>query len=496
LKYLGGRRGQDLAPPESGPRPASLIEHGKRGESCTEALDSAVHRLRRGIALRLWDPLYWDLIKRSHCRAYLREFRTLQFQSETESAVRQRLALARVLKHASARIPFYQGLDLPSQEDIGVDPLAALRAFPRLGKDRVVADLDSLHVEMGLGTFTNASGGSTGTPVRILQDRVYLDNSLAAEALFLEWAGLPPRARLVSLWGAPRDLGGQRVSLRRRIGDWFANRLTLNAFEMQPAVLRDYLAQLHRFRPQGLMGYADGLDQLARYCQEQGLQPPSPVAVISAASTLTADMRARLQAVFECPVFDRYGTREVGAIAMECEQHEGLHVLTEVAHVEVVDDAGNEVQMGQEGELLITTLRNFTMPLIRYRVGDRALRGAGDCPCGRPYPRIAKLLGRNEACFKTAVGGRVLPEFFIHLIGKEHNYGDVRKFQFVQQSLTHVVLRLELMPGVQPRILADEGLITAKIKQAMGDSCRVVFERVESIPPTPTGKHLYTICRI
>lgn len=458
--------------------------------------DSVGHRIRRQVALRLWDPLYWGLVKRSRHRQILREFRSLQFAEAANVAVRHQQALAGLLSHATECIPYYQNGDLPRRDEIAADPFTALRAFPRLDKDTVVSQLNALHVELGLGTFTNASGGSTGTPVRILQDRVYLDHSLAAGAVFLEWAGLQPRARIASLWGAPRDIGGQSVSLRRRVGDWFSNTMTLNAFEMQPSDLGDYLGRLKHFRPNGLVGYADALDQLARYCEENRLTPQRPEAIVSAASSLTEDMRARIEAVFGCPVFDRYGTREVGPIAMECGQHQGLHVLTEVAHVEIVDDQGNEVQDGQEGELLITTLRNFTMPLIRYRVGDRAVRGSGVCTCGRSYSRIAKILGRNEACLKTIQGGRVLPEFFIHLIGKEHNYGDLRKFQFIQESLTKVELRLEFQPGVERRVLADEAAITAKIRQVMGAGCAVTFTPVQSIPPTSTGKHLYTICRV
>lgn len=458
--------------------------------------DSLGHRLRRQLALRVWDPLYWGLVKRSQYRRILAEFRVLQHTTAADARQRERTALSLILEHALTRIPYYRERELLSKEEIAADPILALGKFPLLDRNTVIRELPSLQVEMGRGTFTNASGGSTGMPVRIVQDRVYLDHSLAAGALFLEWAGLPPRSRIANLWGAPRDIGGRKVSLRRRVGDWLANSLTLNAFEMQPSDLRDYLRELRRFRPCGLVGYADALLQLARFCQENQLRPEQPEAVISAASTLTTDMREQIESVFGCPVFDRYGTREVGPIAMECGTEDGLHVLTEVAHVEIVDDLGNEVPLGEEGELLITTLNNYTMPLIRYRVGDRAIRGSEACSCGRPYPRIEKILGRNEACFRTPSGGRVMPEFFIHLIGKEHNYGDLEKFQFIQDSLTHIELRMQFQPGAEERILADAATIEAKIKRAMGSSCVVTMTRVDSIPPTASGKHLYTICRV
>lgn len=453
-------------------------------------------RLRRWVALRLWDPLYWDGVKRSRYRQYHRDLRKVQFSAESECRDRAARALSKVLKHALTAVPYYRRVTLPVSADIDRDPFAALRAFPLLDKPTVNANQEALFVDLGLGAHSNASGGSTGTPVRLVQDRPYLDHNLAAAALFLEWTGIPPRSRVARLWGAPRDIGADGVSIRRRIGDWFANELTLNAFEMQPDDMAKHVARLNRFSPHAIVGYADALDQLARYCHSQQLQLTSPYAVVSAASSLTQEMRSRIETAFNCPVFDRYGTREVGAVAMECQQHDGLHILTDVVHVEVLDDVGREVSDGEEGELVVTALHNFTMPLIRYRIGDRAQRGSGGCACGRPYPRIRRLLGRNEACFKTARGGRVLPEFFIHLIGKEHNYGDLQRFQVVQESMERVVVRLEPISGVQPRILADQGEIAAEIERAMGSPCTVTFEVVDHIPASPTGKYLYTISRI
>jgi phenylacetate-CoA ligase len=167
-------------------------------------------------------------------------------------------------------------------------------------------------------------------------------------------------------------------------------------------------------------------------------------------------------------------------------------VFGETAVVEVVDDEGRAVGEGEEGELLVTTLSNYTMPLIRYRIGDRAVRGADLCSCGRPYPLLDRVLGRTESCVVRPGGGIVLPEFFIHVIGVEHNDGSIAKFQVVQESLRGLTVVVVPSEGAGERALANADSIRARIVQAMGD-CEVEFALVDRIEPTPTGKHLYVV---
>jgi len=103
-------------------------------------------------------------------------------------------------------------------------------------------------------------------------------------------------------------------------------------------------------------------------------------------------MREKVEEVFGCPVYNRYGSREVGDIAGECKYHQGLHVLPWGSYVEIVDEAGNLVEPGVEGRILVTCLTNYAMPLIRYDIGDRgALAGEFKCPCGRDGQMFARL---------------------------------------------------------------------------------------------------------
>jgi phenylacetate-CoA ligase len=452
--------------------------------------------LRRLLAQRVSEPLFWTVLKRRSVRRLCARMRTLQMDEPSVFQARQDRALANLLMHAHAQIPFYRERTaaIPGRL-IQERPREALARFPILRKSDLREHDGSLWIELGRGTYTNYSGGTTGTPVRVRQDLTYLDAALATAVLSYEWAGFSVGERHVKLWGARRDLVPRRIVFGRRVSDWPFNRLTLDAFDMGSAEMHEHVGRINRFQPVCIEGYVDALYEIARMAQSEHLSVASPRCIVSGASTLHPHMRNLISRVFGAPVFDRYGSREAGAIASECERHAGLHVLGETGLVEVVDEDGNEVEPGSAGRILVTNLWNMTMPLIRYDIGDRGVRGPAECACGRPYPLLQKILGRSEASFRLPDGGVVLPEFFIHVIGVEFAGRGVAKFQVVQEALDWITVRLVLDRVAAPDRGALVNELTARIREIMSERCRVDFEFPMSIEPSPTGKHLYTVRR-
>lgn len=454
-----------------------------------------IEDLRRALASRVADPLLWTVVKRYPVMGLLSEWGERQWDDAGTFEVRQTLALGSLLSHALAKVPYYKErvTDLTPQDALS-SPSDGLLAFPVLDKSDVTGHAAKLTCEMGRGRYWNLTGGSTGEPVRFLQDRVYQARAIAAAMLLYEWAGVPRGASQVKLWGAPRDLKSGRVASIRRLVDWMSNRTTLDAFAMSEDSMRRYAETISRLRPVCLEGYADALYELAAHVEKSGLHLPPPAAVISSAGTLLPHMRSRIEGTFGSEVFDRYGSREVGSIAAECERHEGLHVVGETTIVEVVDERGRSVGEGEEGEVLVTTLHNYTMPLIRYRIGDRAVRGPDRCSCGRPYPLLARVLGRSESCIRKSDGGVVLPEFFIHVIGVEYNDGSIGKFQVVQESADRITVIVVPSEGAGDAALARADDIRTRIRQMVGDVA-VEFVLADCIEPTPTGKHMYVVSK-
>ena len=100
--------------------------------------------------------------------------------------------------------------------------------------------------------------------------------------------------------------------------------------------------------------------------------------------------------MFEAPVSLGYGLNEIGIIAACCPETGRYHVHDEHCLIEIVDDENRPVAAGEFGRILVTTLTNFAMPLIRYDTGDIAEALDGPCPCGRTLPSFGEVPGRRS----------------------------------------------------------------------------------------------------
>jgi len=117
-----------------------------------------------------------------------------------------------------------------------------------------------------------------------------------------------------------------------------------------------------------------------------------------------ASMRGRIEALLGIETFDIYGLTELygPGTGIDCTQHDGIHYWDDYYVVEVIDPATTAVlPLGEEGELVLTTLRKQAQPLLRYRTRDVSRLIPGPCRCGSPYPRIARITGRTDDMFKV-----------------------------------------------------------------------------------------------
>ena len=106
---------------------------------------------------------------------------------------------------------------------------------------------------------------------------------------------------------------------------------------------------------------------------------------------LDNEMWQALAKKYSAEVFDCYSMEEFGAIASECKEHSGMHINSEHIILEVVDSSNQPVEIGTPGNILITDLFNFNMPLIRYETGDTGKILKDPCPCGLQTPRVELL---------------------------------------------------------------------------------------------------------
>lgn len=111
-------------------------------------------------------------------------------------------------------------------------------------------------------------------------------------------------------------------------------------------------------------------------------------------------LRKRIESLTGCTTFLHYGATESGlGGGVECDHHCGLHLREADLLIEIVDpDTGEQLEDGQPGEVVLSTLGREAMPLIRYRTGDMASLDRSRCICGGITARLCKIYGRLKGC--------------------------------------------------------------------------------------------------
>jgi phenylacetate-CoA ligase len=401
--------------------------------------------------------------------------------------------LERMLVHCRRAVPYYAEAlrHAPARAD---DPREWLSHLPVLTKSLIRANFAKLQSAdiASRKCYFNTSGGSTGEPVRLIQDWEYEERSRAVTLMHSKWTGKAIGDLEIRVWGSERDVFAGTESRMARLRNRGTNTVILNAFRMTPAKMREYLAILNRRRPKLVLAYAQAIYELAQFAEQESIQVTPQNAIMTSAGTLYPFMRQKIESVFGARVFNRYGSREVGDMGSECPAHEHLHTAPMGHYLEIVDDDGNPVPDGIEGNILVTCLTNFAMPLLRYFIGDRGVFSRQSCcACGRSGRMLKAVLGRNVDAFRTRTGTLVDGEYFTHLL----YFRDwVHKFQVVQSDYEDIVFKIAGPRSDVPGAVADE--IVSKTRLVMGSACQVRFELMDDIPPSPSGKYRYTVSEV
>jgi len=419
-------------------------------------------------------------------RRYLREFEETQFLSPEEIRALQWQRLRRLLDHAYRCCPFYKDrFDAAGLIPSDLRMLEDLRALPVLDKSDIQQRRDALVARAWPADdlLPNHTGGSTGRPLAFFLSKDRKCARAAATVRHNRWAGWDIGDKVACLWGAAQDMApnGWRARLRSRFLD---RQLVLDAGHLTEAKLDEFAESLKRFRPRVLLAYARAVVLLARYLRWRGRTAYQPHAIVTSAEVLEDADRALVEDVFGCPVFNRYGCREVSVIASECPAHQGMHTMAEGLYVEI-----DEAPAAELGSILITDLLNYAMPLIRYRIGDLGAWQSGVCPCGRGLPRLARVAGRVTD-FLVGADGRLVSGIFLatYVVGKRPSLGQV---QIHQESAGHVRFRIQRGPAF--RDAEDVDYLHQAARRYLGDSARVECEFVDALVAEPSGKFLF--CR-
>ncbi|MCK5074211.1 MAG: phenylacetate--CoA ligase family protein, partial [Bacteriovoracaceae bacterium] len=182
--------------------------------------------------------------------------------------------------------------------------------------------------------------------------------------------------------------------------------------------------------------------------------------------------------------------REFGDIAQECAKREGLHINCDRFVIEILNENIEPVAEGKSGELVITDLDNYGMPLIRYRIGDMASFKKTLCSCGRGLPLLEQVEGRTLDIVRAPNGNRLGGTFWTLLFRSRPG---IKSFQVIQERLDEIIIKY-----VKDGSVANTDLLSfeSHIHEKCGDNLNVHFVEVSSILKTASGKTRFVVSKL
>lgn len=432
-------------------------------------------------------PLH-ERLKGKPTYSRLRELERTQWLAPEALRELQFRRLRRHLEFAYREVPYYTRLlDAHGLQPGRITSFEEFARIPCLTKEIVRKHFDELQPRTKVRRVQRMStGGSTGTSVTVLVDMERMAFADAARLRAHRWFRVDMGVREIVLWGSPIELTKQ--DLLRVIRDRLINSRLLSAFDLGEPALARYARIVREDRPQKLYGYASALYLLARYFHRIGWTAREgwPRAVFATAEPLYDFQRNVIQSVFGCPVAVEYGCRDAGLIANECPAG-GLHVAAEGMVVEVLQ---GPLEPGTSGELVVTNLDSFAMPIIRYRTGDVGALEEAPCRCGRGLPRLRSIDGRRTD-FLVTPGGKVMHALAVIYILRE--VPSIREFQVTQERLDQLSVTIVPDGGLSD---ATRDAIAWRLARLFDAGVSVEIELADSIARPASGKHRYVISKV
>lgn len=400
-----------------------------------------------------------------------------QWKTRGQLVAMQERALRRLIAHAYARVPYYRRLfDSAGIRPDSISSLDDLRNIPILTKDKVLENYPDGIVMSGVDLARCSPRMTSGSSGKKLE--VVLDHNVAALYRLMQFRqlvdiGYKPWDTMAYVRYSPpvTSIALQRVNLFRRSFiplEWGPERQISEILDRRPRIINAYPSVLYL---------------LAKTLGEGGGASLKLKFLMSNSELLTAHARACIEDAFQCKVYDDYSCLEFSAVAFECRM-QNLHVAADNVILEILDQNGGRLPPGEPGRIIVTSLNNYSMPYIRYEIGDVGTLSAEECLCGRHFPVLKAIVGRCDDFLVMPSGKLMDPQTIVFQI---ETIPEVKEFRVIQKDNKDLMISIVPKGAVDFPKIRDE--IGTKIRRVVDGSVHVDVAEVQTLDRGSTGKH-------
>lgn len=374
-----------------------------------------------------------------------------------------------------------------TREFISEDPYGTLRILPILEKKTLREESEELvntNVKRKVSSL-NFTSGTTGTPTKTYYDYESEAISFALWNRFHYMIGLDKRDKHIRLSYK------QVVNLdQNRSPFWIYNRidnqLLMSVYHLNEGFLKSYIDKIQEFKPIYIDGSPSAIHILADYINRRKISLSFTLkGICTTAETLFDHQRADIEKAFKCKVYNQYASSEGSPFITECKNGK-MHLNEDSGFFEVLDAENKEVINGI-GKLVITSLRSWKTPLIRYDIGDFIeVNRNSKCSCGSPFKVVERVLGRANDLFWIKSKGYVRANVSSCLVQVK----GVVEMQIIQKKPSYLVVFIV----VGKEFTRDyEEIISNNLKDSLGDEVEIKYEYVDEIVQNNKGKFKFIV---
>ena len=395
--------------------------------------------------------------------------------------------LEKLLKRAYENVPYYKrvfderGLkpeDLKTKDDLIKLPILTKEIIRNNFNDLLDKNIHKKEL------FSMKTSGSTVSPLSFFWHRsltIPINNAF----LWTAWniAGYKFNEKRLELTWETLDKGLWNYNPAKRV-------MKLSSSILSEDVLHTYVKLIRKCEPKVLKSIPSVLVVLAEFMKKNKISIfPSIKTILCDSEQIFPWQKELIEKVFQCRLFTLYGQKEAVVLATECEVNSQYHIFPEYGVTEIIGaDELPVVNHEDKGRIIGTGFINYAMPFIRYDIGDIAVWSNKKCTCGRNYPLLQSIEGRENEYLVTS-NGDLVPAIIIPYSSIMKN---TKQFQFYQDVKGRASIKLVPLPTFTQD---DAKRIIDTLRQEV-KGIEFKLEYVDIIHRTERGKFKYVIQKL
>jgi phenylacetate-CoA ligase len=415
-----------------------------------------------------------DTIFRTNVLSYLDKWRDLSYLSEYDLSRLQISNLKKLLHYSVSNIPYYKFSQIKKSHDV----YEWLCAFPPMHKEDIKNHINDLIFKPKSKLIKYSSSGSSGVQGTVYMNKKEQSIIRAIMLLWWEWAGYTFDKTTIQTGITPER------GFIKNLKDLVLDVEYVSAFRISEKEILDLLFKYRNKKNLFLAGYPSSLNVFAEIALKNNLDNIKIDGAVCWGDKLFDHYKTNINEAFGCSVKETYSCNE-GFLVGAKKDLEYFYIMSPHVQVEIVDKDFNPVPDGTLGYVLLTRLDCFSMPLIRYYVGDLAVKLPREkYPEKREmyFPLLERVIGRDTDIVITPSGKKLIVHFFTGIF---EFIPEIRQFMVIQREINGIEIHYIPGSGFNGSILEKlEKIFFDKIQEHLN----INWKEVDIIPPTASGK--------